>query len=396
MSEWKEYKLGEVYEFASGLSKRADQFGYGYIFLSFKDVFQNFFIPKKLSSLVNSSEKERNVCSIKRGDIFLTRTSETQEELGMSSVALTDYPNATFNGFTKRLRPKGNIEIVPEFAGYYFRSPKFRANVTSMSSITTRASLNNNMLNALKIVVPPTNIQQSIGSILKSLDDKIDLLRRQNVTLEKMAETLFRQWFVEEAKEEWKMGKIFDYALHFKDSIHPQKNKTILYYHYSIPAFDNEKNPICELGKEIQSNKYKVPANCILFSKLNPHKDKRIWLLQNEVDPHAICSTEFQVILPRRKEHLYFLYGWLSLRDNYNEIASGVGGTSGSHQRINPNTIYDFQCPLATESVIKNFNTKTEPLFQKQLVNQAQIRTLTALRDTLLPQLMSGEVQVKV
>ncbi|MDD3945328.1 MAG: restriction endonuclease subunit S, partial [Bacteroidales bacterium] len=245
------------------------------------------------------------------------------------------------------------------------------------------------------ISLPPLPEQTAIASILSSLDDKIDLLHRQNATLEKLAETLFRQWFVEEAKEEWEMGKVSDYAIHFKDSIQPQKTPSTFYFHYSIPSFDNEKNPIKELGQEIQSNKYKVPEFCILFSKLNPHKDKRVWLLQNEVGANAACSTEFQIVLPKSKQHLYFLYGWLTLNENYNEIASGVGGTSGSHQRIDPNTIYNFQCPIFADDFIENINTQIKPLFQKQLTNQTQIRTLTALRDTLLPKLMSGEVRVE-
>nr|QNO49287.1 hypothetical protein ANJBEOKM_00027 [Methanosarcinales archaeon ANME-2c ERB4] len=145
-----------------------------------------------------------------------TRTSETQEELGMSSVALKDYPDATFNGFTKRLRPKNNIEILPEYAGFYFRSPRFRATVTSMASITTRASLNNGMLSELTVVIPLLPEQRAIASVLSSLDDKIDLLHRQNKTLEAMAETLFRQWFVEGADEGWEEGKIpdeFDFTM---------------------------------------------------------------------------------------------------------------------------------------------------------------------------------------
>jgi type I restriction enzyme, S subunit len=89
------------------------------------------------------------------------------------------------------------------------------------------------------------------------------------------------------------------------------------------------------------------------------------------------------------------LYGWLTLNENYNEIACGVGGTSGSHQRIDPTAIYDFQCPLVTEDIIENFNLHIETLFQKQLINQTQIHTLSALRDTLLPKLISGEVRVK-
>ncbi|MFM6400822.1 MAG: hypothetical protein ACKPFF_29445, partial [Planktothrix sp.] len=107
-------------------------------FLSFKDVFNNFFIPEKLSELVESTDKERESFSIKRGDVFLTRTSETVKELGMSCVSLKDYENATFNGFTKRLRPNNNFVIVPEYAGYYFRTSKFRSEVTAMSSASTR------------------------------------------------------------------------------------------------------------------------------------------------------------------------------------------------------------------------------------------------------------------
>ena len=81
MSEWKEYKLGEVYEFASGLSKSREEFGFGYDFVSYKDVMNNFFLPNKLTCLANTSDKERERCSVKRGDVFLTRTSETYDEL---------------------------------------------------------------------------------------------------------------------------------------------------------------------------------------------------------------------------------------------------------------------------------------------------------------------------
>jgi len=100
---WKTYKFSELFETASGLSKSRDQFGFGSPFLTFKDVFYNYFIPSELGDLANTTEKEQIRGSVKRGDIFLTRTSETLHELGMSSVALKDYPNATFNGFCKRL-----------------------------------------------------------------------------------------------------------------------------------------------------------------------------------------------------------------------------------------------------------------------------------------------------
>ncbi|WP_296622637.1 restriction endonuclease subunit S [Marivirga sp.] len=196
-SEWIEITLDEAYEFKSGLSKSRDQFGSGYGFVSFKDVFYNYFLPEKLEGLVNTNKKEQVSCSVKRGDVFLTRTSETFDELGMSSVALKDYDQATFNGFTKRLRPKGNYQILPEFIGYYFRSQFFRRLVTSMATMTTRASLNNEILSKLIVKFPSLQEQKSIAHILGTLDDKIELNRKMNETLEAMAQTLFKSWFVD-------------------------------------------------------------------------------------------------------------------------------------------------------------------------------------------------------
>lgn len=84
ISKWPEISLTDIYDIRSGLSKPASAFGSGYPFLSFKEVFGNYFVPEKLEQLVESSEKERLAGSIKRGDVFLTRTSETMHELGMS------------------------------------------------------------------------------------------------------------------------------------------------------------------------------------------------------------------------------------------------------------------------------------------------------------------------
>ena len=105
----------------TGFPKVKAFFGSGFPFLTFSEVMNNFFVPEKLTSLVQTDEKERDKFSIKRGDVFLNRTSETAEELGISCVALQDHPNATFNGFCKRLRPIAD-EVVPEYIGYYLRS----------------------------------------------------------------------------------------------------------------------------------------------------------------------------------------------------------------------------------------------------------------------------------
>ena len=199
MSDWQKVKLTEIYEISSGLSKPAEAFGSGHPFVSFKNVFRNCFIPDELEQLVESTDKERQKCSVKKGDVFLTRTSETMHELGMSSVALKDYPYATFNGFTKRLREKDKhgFDVLPEYIGYYLRSPKFRTGMLAFSTMSTRASLNNQMISQLDIELPPISVQKTIADALKRLDEKIQLNRQTNQTLEAIAQAIFKSWFVD-------------------------------------------------------------------------------------------------------------------------------------------------------------------------------------------------------
>ena len=179
---WTYKQFAELFEVGSGLSKPAGDFGSGYPFLSFKKVFNNYYLEDELTDLVVSTPKEWEKCSVQKGDVFLTRTSETLDELGMSCVALRDYPKATFNGFTKRLRPKTQ-ELDSQFVAYYLRSPEFRGQITSMATMTTRASLNNEMIGRLSLPVPPLAVQIKIRQVLKTIDDKIKINNKTNGNL---------------------------------------------------------------------------------------------------------------------------------------------------------------------------------------------------------------------
>lgn len=190
-------KLGELYTVHNGLSKGSKFFGSGYPFLSFSTVFNNYFIPEQLSDLVQSTEKEQSNYSIHRGDIFITRTSETSDELGMSCVALRDYPRATYNGFTKRMRPILADKVLPEYIGYYMRMPSFRGEFQAFSTMTTRASLKNEDLLSLVIALPEMQIQKKISAILRSYDLLIENNQKQIKLLEEAAQRLYKEWFVD-------------------------------------------------------------------------------------------------------------------------------------------------------------------------------------------------------
>ena len=390
MDNWKEYGLGDVYSFSSGLSKSRDQFGFGFPFLSFKEVFHNYFIPADLPLLANTSEKERNKCSIKRGDVFLTRTSEKQNELGMSSVALKDYPEATFNGFTKRLRPIGDIEVVPEYAGYYFRSPKFRAMVSSMSSMTTRASLNNDMLKHLKIKLPKIDTQKVIAEVLSSLDDKIDLLYRQNKTLEAMAETLFRQWFVEKADESWEEKSLSEIAT-FLNGLACQKFP---------PTNAIDKLPVLKI-RELKDgftdnsdwastevpDKYFVSNGDVIFS-WSASLLVKIW----DGTDCILNQHLFKVTSEIYPKWFYYLWSKFHL-DQFIAIARAHATTMGHIKRGDLDEALVFIPP---EAALEVMHKSFDPIIDKIISNNRQLTTLTKLRDTLLPTLMSGEVRVKM
>ena len=371
MDEWRQYNLDQIYQFSSGLSKPADQFGFGYPFLSFKEVFGNYFLPRQLTQLVNSTEKERASGSIKRGDVFITRTSETDDDLGMTSVALKDYPDATFNGFTKRMRPKGTAEILPEFAGYYFRAKRFQAEIAGMSSVTTRASLNNGMLATLKMNLPPLPEQKGIAEVLSSLDDKIDLLHRQNKTLESLAQTLFRQWFIEEA--DGQVGKLSDVIeLHYGKTL-KQESRTgdgfpvvgsngIIGYHseYLIEAPGIVIGRKGTLGKVVYLNDNFFPIDTTYFIK---------------------SKTESEGLF-----YEYFLLKTLNFEEMNSD--SAVPG-------LNRDIALATEIHIASDKRRNEFNAQCFDLFHKKQQNTEQIQTLIKLRDSLLPNLMSRTLTMR-
>ncbi len=253
--------------------------------------------------------------------------------------------------------------------------------------------LNKSDFENTNITLPPLPKQKAIANVLSSLDDKIDLLQRQNKTLESMAETLFRQWFLEEAQDVCEEYSVSDFADHVKENVVPAKSKSEYYHHYSLPAFDEGKRPTLELGSEILSNKYKVVEYSILVSKLNP-KVPRIWPVSSLPSKNSICSTEFQVLRPKNIKLYGYLLFLLRSNDAVDALSMAASGTSGSHQRVRPEDIFNIKTSLPSLARAEQYSNMVMPGIAKTCSNLLQINILEKLRDTLLPKLMSGEVTV--
>ena len=160
--------------------------------------------------------------------------------------------------------------------------------------------------------------------------------------------------------------------------------------HFSIPSFDDNGSYSLEYGKDIFSNKFIVNNNHVLISKLNPWKNRAVWCDEND---DAIGSTEFVTLLPRKLENKAFVFSIVKSGSFIEYCSDAATGTSHSHRRVSPDIMMKFPIAYDEKTVIK-FNAQVTPLFKKQLVNTKQIEALTTQRNTLLPLLMTGQIEV--
>lgn len=326
-------------------------------------------------------------------------------------VYSTVRPNQEHYGFIKN--PKENLVVSTGFVVITSRNIKnskflyywlIQNSITNYlhqlaeHSTTTYPSIKPSDIEQLKIILPSSiNEQESISDILSVFENKIDSLKSQNETLEAIAQTIFTEWFNkyksgDELPEGWQIDSLEKIANHSKTNIKPFDNPEAEYYHYSLPSYDNGLIPVIEKGDMIKSNKYLVENNSFLVSKLNPFTP-RIWTIF-DAQQNFICSTEFQVVKP--KEELYFslIHCFLNSDEFTSELSQKIKGTSSSHQRVNPQDIFDVELVIPGENDLINFNSAIYPLLAKKNINHKQIQTLSQTRDELLPRLMTGEIRV--
>lgn len=386
-SEWKKVKLGELYDVHNGLSKGRQFFGTGYPFLTFSNVFNNWFLPSELESLAQTTDKEREACSIKKGDVFITRTSETMDELGMSSVALKDYPNASYNGFTKRLRPKTD-EVNPRYIGYYLRSPKFRGKFLAFSSMTTRASLANNDLLNMEVELPNKETQHRIATVLSRYDSLVENYQKQIKLLEEAAQRLYKEWFVDlrfpghenttivdGVPEGWEKKNVGDML----KKVGRTKSIPSAEYHKTgiIPVVDQSKNFIAGYTNDMKS-KIDVTIPLILFGD-------HTRILKYLPFSFARGADGTQLILSKDLKRLpQSLF--------YNALV-GVDLSNYSYAR-HFKYLKTEQIPIPSEKVAQSYDFIVSKMYCKIQSCRILLRLLTEARDRLLPKLMSGEIEI--
>ena len=180
--DWNIKRLRYIGKCQNGISKGGEFFGSGYPFVSYGDVYNNLVLPETVSGLIESTPEEQENYSVKAGDIFFTRTSETIEEVGFTSVCLKTIENATFAGFVIRVRPFTD-ELIPDYSKYYFSSDAHRRFFVKEMNLVTRASLSQDLLKRLPVLIPSKEKQKEIADYLDKKCTAIDIAIEQKQKL---------------------------------------------------------------------------------------------------------------------------------------------------------------------------------------------------------------------
>lgn len=255
--------------------------------------------------------------------------------------------------------------------------------------------LNKASLNLIPLYLPiDESEQKAIASILSSLKDKIDLLHCQNKTLESMAETLFRQWFIEESQDEWPEATLNQYVELNKSSIDKKYNIKEIQY---LDTGSLTKGKISELQKILLSDapsraKRLVNNFDIIISTVRP--DQCHYGICIDPPSNLVVSTGFCVITSKSLSP-FFIYYLITSEDMTEYLHSIAEGSTSTYPSLKPEDIGNIPFLYPSEEKLKNFHDLVGSYWNKIHNNHKKIQTLETLRDTLFPKLMSGEVRVQ-
>lgn len=370
---WKEYKLkGVTSKIGSGATPTGGGNNYkakGTSLIRSQNIIDLNFSYEGLAFIDDEQARGLKNVIVKENDVLLNITGDSVARVCKVPKAVLP---ARVNQHVLIIR-SDNETLIPDYLLYYLLSIK--NHLLSISEIGgTRNALTKTMIENVVVDIPPVLEQKAISIILSSLDNKIDLLQRQNKTLEQLAETLFRQWFVEEASEDWEVGKLSDvlelvYGKALKDEIRTG---------IGFPVIGSS-------GRVGYHSEYLVKGPGIVIGRKGT-LGKVIYLFENFF---PIDTTYF---VKSKVNSLGLLYEYFVLKTlNFEEMNS-----DSAVPGLNRDIALSTEIAIAPMERIKDFNNQCFVFFEKIKSNANQIETLTRLRDALLPKLMSSEMRVKM
>ena len=317
---------------------------------------------------MDTTPQEQEKYSIKKGDILITRTSETVDELAMSCVALKDYPNTTFSGFVKRLRPKSEGIAYDRYMAFFLRSKYFRKVIDCNTIMTLRASFNEDIFSFLDIYLPDYEQQVKIGDFLYEIERKIINNKKINDNLQQMAHTKYMHMFFNK-KPNAKLG----------DIILEQQKSTIQVGDAkeasgSVPFFTSG-DAILKWTEPLATGR-----NCFLNTGGNA--DVKFYVGDSAYSTDTWCITAKD----GTADYLYLLLNSIRIELNL-KFFQGTGLKHLQKPLLKERPVY-----IPSDDELENFNADVQPWLSMISDNIRESEGLIAFRDWLLPMLMNGQV----
>ncbi|MYI46217.1 MAG: hypothetical protein F4123_07580, partial [Gemmatimonadetes bacterium] len=395
-----------------------------YALIRSQNVFNEGFRHEGLAYIGQQHASRLAGVAVRRSDVLLNITGDSVARACQIDPRILP---ARVNQHVAIIRPDP-ARLDPDFLRYFLVDPSMQAKLLSLAaSGGTRNALTKAMIEAIDVKAPAAvREQRAIAHVLGTLDDKIELNRRMNETLESMARALFKSWFVDfdpvRAKMEgrdiglpddiaelfpdrmvdsemgeipagWEVFRLDELSRHHKRSTSPFRSPDLEFEHFSIPAYDAGQQPAVEPGLAIRSNKTVVQDDAVLLSKLNP-RISRVWMPPDSTGRPQVCSTEFLTFTPKPPANRSLLFALFADQHFRALLKSMVTGTSKSHQRVPPKALKAQEVLAGSKRLFTVFGEATGSMLDRILMNRSESATLAALRDTLLPKLISGEIRV--
>lgn len=329
-----------------------------------------------------------------KGDVVITHRGTLGQIVYIPQTAQRDRYVISQSQF----RVKCNKKVLPEYFVYYFHTPIGQHKLLSNASQVGVPALArpSSTFQKIEIEIPDLETQRKVVKLIGSLQTRIKTNAEINDNLQQQAELLYHKRFETVNRDKlpvgWRIVRLGDVATISKKSFNPAKEPEMMLEHYSIPAFDEAHFPVFEPSTAIKSNKFIVDDSCFMISKLNP-TTKRVWKPYC-LTANAVCSTEFIVYKAKSQDLTDFLYSVIDSTSFSDFICSHVTGSTGSRQRTTPSDTLAFELVLPNAEEIAEYQGVVSPMFEQIKCNAIENDRLKRLRDSLLPKLMSGELDV--
>lgn len=395
--DWSPCPLGDLFSFSNGINADKSAYGHGIPFINVLEPITYSHVREiDIPGKVSVSDRVAKIYSVKYGDIIFNRTSEVQEEVGLAAVYIGENP-VVFGGFVIRARPARKI-LHPIYVGYALRAPAVRSQIVARGQGAIRSNVGQESLRGVLVPIPQTSEQHAIATALSDVDALIEsfdrlIAKKRAVKQGAMQQLLTGRKRLPGFGGEWETKQLRDVCEIHKKGITPNKFISRLFAHFSLPAFDENRAPVIELGTRIGSNKFEVPCNAVLVSKLNPRLP-RIWLPKWTTDT-AVASTEFLVLTPKPEVSREFLYIVCSSPFFCDQMEQAATGTTGSHQRVSPYGAMTLEISLpideaeqaAIAAVLSDMDAEIEALESRR----AKARQI---KQGMMQQLLTGRVRL--